>query len=130
MANGNLGKERIFSPFLIHATINDSAQKNNEIQLNPSNNTLPRNKAKRTRILDFKSQKEYMTWNQRFGYLFRMKRIIKLSITDKIPVSYKSLIKKEGNLCIDYIKGKQIKASYLSKNKRIINLPIYKPKEK
>jgi hypothetical protein len=56
-----------------------------------------------------------------------MKRIIKLSAAYKIPVSYKRLIKKEGNLCIDCIKRKQIKASYLFKNKRVIDLPIYKP---
>jgi hypothetical protein len=59
-----------------------------------------------------------------------MKRTIKLSATYKILVSYRSFIKKKGDPCIDCIKGKQTKASHLSKNKRTINLPIYKPKKK
>jgi hypothetical protein len=59
-----------------------------------------------------------------------MKRIIKLSAAYRILVLYKSFIKKEGDPCIDYIKGKQTKALHLSKNKRVVDLPIYKPKEK
>jgi hypothetical protein len=59
-----------------------------------------------------------------------MKRTIKLSAAYRIPISYGSLIKKEGDPYIDCIKKKQTKTSHLSKNKKVVDLPIYKSKEK